>query len=68
MYIYLTNDAPYIDDGTRLSEVRRNELALLHRNNFNEYEIVVNEFFYPGSYEKRLNNVLKFIDNFIKQF
>jgi len=67
-YIYLSADAPYVDDGTRFNKARRDELAGIHLNNFSEAGIVVNSFYYPGSYERRLNEVLKFIDNYIKDF
>ena len=67
-YIYLSADAPYVDDGTRLSEGRRNELAIIHQNNFTDAGIVVNSFHYPGNYEKRLNEVLKFIDDYLTKF
>lgn len=74
-YIYLNNKVPYIDDGTRLSEIKRNELNKNHLDMFSNEGKNLNYFYFPTSniikskqmtiedcYEYRFNEIVKYID------
>lgn len=74
MYIYLTPDAPYYDDGTRLSKEKRDELDKSHFN-FLKKDVDVNYFHWlsrtPGDKEKyneRFNHVVQEVEYFISKY
>ena len=72
-YIYLTNDAPYVDDGTRMEEDRRNKLDESHQKFFKGKEL---HYFHwltrtkgdQEKYDERLKYVIQEIDHFIQKF
>lgn len=76
-YIFLY-DAPYINDGTRLSEIDRNKLKGFHMKQFEEVGIKLNTFNYPEGhveyprgytkYDQRLLEVIKHIDKYLTKF
>lgn len=74
LYIYLEPTAPYVDDGTRLSFTKRNELVQSHLNMFTNNNIMLNKFDFDLSinkeeaYQKRFNEITKFIENFISKY
>jgi len=71
MYIYLTSDAPYYDDGTRLPEKRRDELDVMHEEFFKEKSHVERMHWLDhsnddkGRYDRRLKHAKQVIDSFI---
>ena len=74
LYLYLDAKAPYIDDGTRLSESKRNELDEIHKKMFSKMGINVNTLVWPNykhdfqAYGERLKEAIKIIDNFITKY
>lgn len=60
LYIYLDNDAPFIQDGTRLSESDRNKLDRFHKKQLNKARIdytIIN-----GNWNQRFEKSLKLIN------
>lgn len=60
LYLYLDNDAPFIQDGTRLSESDRNKLDNFHKKQLNKTGIdyvIIN-----GSWNQRFEKSLKLIN------
>lgn len=51
LYLYCCADAPYVQDGTRLSEYERNQLDLSHRKVLENHEIDLIEL--KGNWEER---------------
>jgi HTH-type transcriptional repressor of NAD biosynthesis genes len=77
LYIYLMADAPYVNDGTRLSKKERNELDKYHWKNIclpkNNMHCIwfandCNEKNNKNIYKLRFENVIQHIDEFIKQY
>lgn len=60
VYLYLNNDVPYVQDGTRLSEADRNRLDLSHRAVLGEYGVAFHEIY--GSWEERFAAACSIID------
>ena len=60
LYLYLDNDVPLVQDGTRLDETRRNELNEYHKRELSErnisYELV------SGDWDDRLQKAIAVID------
>lgn len=59
LYLFLTPDCPYIQDGTRLTETERNKLSLFHieelkKNNFNFITI-------SGDWDERFDSAVEII-------
>ncbi|MBV7530274.1 AAA family ATPase [Chitinophaga sp. sic0106] len=52
LYLYLNNDVPYYQDGTRLEQSERDELDAAHRRILKEHNIFYREI--SGSWEERL--------------
>jgi HTH-type transcriptional repressor of NAD biosynthesis genes len=59
LYLYLDNDAPFIQDGTRLSEEDRNKLDSFHKKQLNESGIKY--FIINGNWNQRFEKSLKVI-------
>lgn len=64
VYLYLNNDVPYVQDGTRLSEDDRNRLDLSHRAVLGEHGILFQEI--SGTWEERFNTACSIIDNLLQ--
>ena len=70
LYIFLTKDAPYVQDGRRLSKEDRDKLESYHLGQlFSEQKNII-EFSFEeyGSYEKRLEAVITEIDKYLNQY
>jgi len=65
LYLYLNNDAPYLQDGTRLSETNRNLLDISLRHILKQYHINFVEI--KGNWKQRFNKSVKLIDQLIKK-
>jgi HTH-type transcriptional repressor of NAD biosynthesis genes len=65
LYLYLDIDAPFIQDGTRLSKKRRNLLDQNHKLELEtrgiKYQII------KGNWEERFNMAISVIDSFINK-
>ena len=68
LHIFLEQNAPYVDDGTRLPVKERNILSVTHEKGFKEAGIKVKSFDYCGDYDVRLQNVIDYIDKFLSKF
>lgn len=59
LYLFLDNDVPYVQDGTRLNEEDRNKLKLYHISELRragvEYKVI------SGNWDERFNKALKYI-------
>ena len=75
-YMYLTNDAPYFDDGTRMEKERRDKLDENHQKLLIEKVGKEISFFHwlsrtkgdQEKYDERLDYAIQSIDSFIKKF
>jgi HTH-type transcriptional regulator, transcriptional repressor of NAD biosynthesis genes len=60
LYLFLDNDAPYIQDGTRLDKQRRDELHFFHKKQLDSigimYELI------KGNWEERFNSSVFIIE------
>jgi HTH-type transcriptional repressor of NAD biosynthesis genes len=56
---YLTKECPYVQDGTRLSEERRNALDQFQRNTLKEFNIPFTEI--SGNWEERITRIKEII-------
>lgn len=56
LYLYLSNDVEYVQDGTRLSEARRNMLDLSHRQVLLQHKIDFTEI--TGDWEHRFHKAV----------
>lgn len=63
LYLYLKNDVPYIQDGTRLEKKERDLLDLSHRAVLKRYNVPVIEI--GGSWEQRLEEAIRIIEDFL---
>jgi len=63
LYLYLTNDVEYVQDGTRLSETDRNLLDLSHREILKRHKIDMVEI--NGNWEQRFEKAVRQIDTII---
>ncbi|MEO1053153.1 MAG: AAA family ATPase [Bacteroidota bacterium] len=63
-YLYLNNDVPFVQDGTRLSEHERNALDASHRNTMTQFDIQLEEI--NGSYAERERKVMVIIDQLMQ--
>lgn len=61
VYLYLSNDAPFIQDGTRLSEDERNRLHLSHLKLLKEKDIPIITI--TGNWEERFRKAIHILDN-----
>ncbi|AYL95815.1 AAA family ATPase [Mucilaginibacter celer] len=65
LYLYLVNDVPHVQDGTRLDLERRNALDASHRRVLFDNNIPFIEL--KGSWEERFTAALRNIDHLIAQ-
>ena len=67
--IFLKGDAPYVDDGTRMSEADRKILEESHLRIYEEeFDIRPKMFPFNGSYEQRFEDIVHYIDKFLTNF
>jgi len=67
-YIFLSSDAPYVDNGRRLKKEERDILEKSHLEILNKNEIKYDSFSCELGYEYRLNQITNVIDKFIKKY
>ena len=63
LYLYLNNDVPYVQDGTRLSETDRNFLDLSHRNVLADHRVSITEI--TGNWNIRFETAVECINKII---
>lgn len=63
LYLYLNNDVIHVQDGTRLSEARRNDLDLSHRRALKEHKIEFVEI--KGDWDERFEKAVEEINKVI---
>lgn len=63
LYLYLTNDVPYFQDGTRLSEGDRNQLDFSHRWILEKYGIRYEEI--SGNWDERFEHAVSLVNDLI---
>lgn len=66
LYLYLNNDVPHVQDGTRLEEAERNALDSSHRQVFTANNIELVEI--KGSWDERLARATQAIDDLLKAY
>lgn len=64
LYLYLNNDVPYFQDGTRLSHQQRDLLDRSHRNILNEQQVELIEI--RGSWDERNKIAKKAVESLLK--
>jgi HTH-type transcriptional repressor of NAD biosynthesis genes len=62
LYIYLWNDVPYVEDGGRMGEEKRNEFHIFLYDHFKDKNIVV----IKGDYEERFKRCVEVIEELLK--
>lgn len=65
LYLYLENDVPFVQDGTRLSLEERNRLNVSHKNELKNSSINYNII--EGNWDKRFADSIKIIEEFMLQ-
>ncbi len=65
IYLYLNNDVPFVQDGTRLNETERNALDISHRNVLSRHNINFIEI--SGDWETRRFSAINEIEKSIKK-
>jgi HTH-type transcriptional repressor of NAD biosynthesis genes len=63
LYLYLWNDVPFVDDGSRMGEPKRSKFHKLLFEKFKDKNIVV----ITGNYEERFNKCIEIVDKFISE-
>lgn len=63
LYLYLCNDVPYQQDGTRLEEIDRNRLDISHRKTLAEHHINFIEI--CGNWQQRFDKAVEAIQDLI---
>lgn len=64
LYIYLSNDVPFVQDGTRMDIEMRNELDKSHRKTLKDFRIPYHEI-KGGKYGERFNKAVKLIEELL---
>lgn len=64
LYIYLSNDVPFVQDGTRMDIKMRNELDKAHRQTLKDFRIQYHEI-KGGKYGERFNKAVKLIEDLL---
>lgn len=67
LYIYLNRNAPYVQDGRRLSKHSRDELDLYHTHFFKDKRNCI-EFDFEGDYNKRFSKIVIEIKKFLEDY
>lgn len=65
LYLYLNNDVPFVQDGTRLSIIERGYLDISHRKTLKKHKIPIHEI--SGNWEQRFADSKSLIDTLINQ-
>ncbi len=65
LYLYLCNDAPYIQDGQRLTQEKRNELDNFHRQMLKKHNVEYLEI--NGNWNQRFEKAVKEVEKLIIQ-
>lgn len=65
LYLYLNNDVPYIQDGTRLSKAERNLLDLSHRRTLDKYQVCYEEI--TGDWEERFEKSVVLVEQLLQR-
>ncbi len=65
LYLYLCNDAEYIQDGQRLSEKKRNELDGFHRKMLDKERVKYTEI--NGNWKQRFEKAVTEVEKLINQ-
>ncbi|HEY9258322.1 AAA family ATPase [Chitinophaga sp.] len=65
LYLYLNNDVPYVQDGTRLSEAERNLLDQSHRRILDKYQVPYTEIM--GNWEERFAQSVALVKQLLQQ-
>lgn len=65
LYLYLENDAPYVQDGTRLDQQRRDALDTFHRQELTSRGIEFQRI--QGGWEERFEQASLIIENWCYQ-
>jgi len=65
LYLYLNNDAPYVQDGTRLGEEERNLLDQSHRRVLQRYGIPIEEI--KGDWEERFEQAVILVEQLMQR-
>lgn len=63
LYLYLNNDMPFCQDGTRFDEARAMELEKSHRSVLKQFNVSVNEI--SGSREERFTKAVKLTEGLL---
>lgn len=63
LYLYLNNDVPHVQDGTRLNEADRNLLDTFHRQVLKDHKIDVQEV--SGNWDERFDKAVILIDKLL---
>lgn len=63
VYLYLNNDVPHVQDGTRLDEKERNQLDLFHRETLRTYGIDYHEI--KGNWQERFEQSVALINQML---
>lgn len=65
LYLYLNNDVPYVQDGTRLGEEERNLLDLSHRRVLEKYGIAYEEI--KGDWDERFEQAVILVEQLMQR-
>ncbi|WPV70220.1 AAA family ATPase [Chitinophaga sp. LS1] len=63
LYLYMDNDVPFVQDGTRIDEAARNELDVSHRNVLEKYGIEYEVI--SGNWEERFEQAVGLINHLV---
>lgn len=65
LYLYLNNDAPYVQDGTRLSEEDRDRLDISHRQVLDKYGVTCEEI--SGGWDERYEQAIVLVEQLMQR-
>lgn len=65
LYLYLNNDVPYVQDGTRLSEAERDLLDISHRRVLDKFNIHFEEI--TGNWDERFAQAVKLVEQLMQR-
>ena len=65
LYLYLNNDVPFVQDGTRLDEAERNKLDLSHRATLNNYGVSYKEII--GDWNSRFKQAVELVGTLLSE-
>lgn len=64
LYLYLSNDVEFVQDGTRMDEIERNKLDISHREILKEHDIFYVDI--SGKWDERFEGAIEEIDKLIE--